>query len=134
MQQVLPKYNVFITYQDVDDAGVVYFANYFNYAEKARSMALYSVFNSINFVNNNKWAIKNTVANYYYPAKIQNTIQVTTEIVKVNLASVQIKHNFFVNSLCIATIDLLLLSINNNLKPTKICKKIMQVLQQYKQT
>lgn len=134
MQKLLPKYSVFITYQDVDDAGVVYFANYFNYAEKARSIALHSVFNNINFVNNNKWAIKNTLANYYHPAKLQNTIEITTEIVKINLASLQIKHNFFVNNTCIACIDLLLLSINSNLKPTKICKQVMQVLQQYKQT
>jgi acyl-CoA thioesterase FadM len=43
------KYKIYITYQDVDVAGVVYFANYFNYAEKARSLFIKEIFGSILF-------------------------------------------------------------------------------------
>ncbi len=123
--------NIYISYQDVDVAGVVYFANYFNYGEKARAVFLKETFGEINFLKGFAWAVKDIKARYLKPAKLGDTVVVNTVIDKINYASVLFKHIFVVNNMVIAEMDVLVLSIDSNLKPAKISKEILDVFKNF---
>jgi acyl-CoA thioester hydrolase len=122
------KYKIYITYQDVDVAGVVYFANYFNYAEKARSLFIKEIFGSILFSKDHNWAVKSTQMEYLKPAKLQDNLIVETNIVDLKLASFVFEQKFSVDDNLIGIMKTHLLSIDSNLKPIRIPNEKVEIL------
>jgi acyl-CoA thioester hydrolase len=116
----LLTYSVDITYQDTDIAGVVYFANYLNYAEKGRSKLLKGLFGKTKFSDNQNWAVKSTNINYFRPTKIDDTLVVRTKIKELKKASLVFLHEMFVGETMVAVNEIHLLCIDENLRPTKI--------------
>ncbi|MDR0483818.1 MAG: acyl-CoA thioesterase [Alphaproteobacteria bacterium] len=121
-------YKVDITYQDTDIAGVVYFANYFNYAEKGRSKLLKTLFGKTKFDGEQNWAVRSTSINYFIPAKIDDTLVVKTSIKELKKASVIFLHEMFVDNNLVAANETHLLSIGSDLKPTRINSEIFEKL------
>lgn len=122
------KYKIYITYQDVDVAGVVYFANYFNYAEKARSLFIKEIFGSIIFDKHHNWAVKSTQMEYLKPAKLQDNLVIETKIVDLKLASFVFEQKFSVEDSVMGIMKTHLLSIDSNLKPIRIPNEKVEIL------
>ncbi len=116
----IPQFTTEITYQDVDVAGVVYFANYFNYAEKARSIFIKTLFGSIRLNDTQNWAVKSTSAEYLYPAKLDDTIIVETMVEDLKMASFVFIQKLFVNNMLSCIVRTHILSINQQGKPIRI--------------
>ena len=81
-----------IYYEDTDLAGIVYYANYFKFIERARTEML----NDAN-VNQNEmlksgyyFVVKNLKADYIKPAHFEDSLTVVTEIEKINNASINL--------------------------------------------
>ena len=81
-----------IYYEDTDLAGIVYYANYLKFIERARTEML----NDAN-VNQNEmlksgyyFVVKNLQANYLKPAYFEDSLNVVTEIEKINNASINL--------------------------------------------
>lgn len=125
------QYNIYITYQDVDVAGVVYFANYFNYAEKARSVFINQIFGSILFNDDHHWAVKSTSMEYLKPAKLQDNLIVVTSIADLKLASFVFEQKFMIENNTIGVMKTHLLSMNASNKPVRIPKDKMDILKKY---
>ncbi|MCL2567646.1 MAG: acyl-CoA thioesterase [Alphaproteobacteria bacterium] len=120
-------FSVDITYQDTDIAGVVYFANYLNYAERGRSKLLKNLFGKIKFSGQN-WAVRSTSINYYSPAKIDDTLVVKTSIKELKKASLVFLHEMYVGETLAAANEIHLLSIGEDLKPERISPEIFEKL------
>lgn len=102
-----------IYYEDTDLAGIVYYANYFKFIERARTEML----NDAN-VNQNEmlksvyyFVVKNLKADYLKPAYFEDSLNVVTEIEKINNASINLIQTIVRSndSLFIASVRLALL-------------------------
>lgn len=78
--------NVRIYYEDTDVAGVVYYANYLRYLERARTEWLRAAGYELDHIQNALRAVfvvKRVEADYHLPAKLGDIITVTCEPSKV---------------------------------------------------
>jgi acyl-CoA thioester hydrolase len=86
----MSKLNIRIYYEDTDAGGVVYYANYLKYIERARSEMLRELGFEQDQVENDFgviFVVRSVVANYFNPAKFNEIIEVRTDIKMIRKAS-----------------------------------------------
>ncbi len=86
---------VTINFEDTDAAGVVYYANYLAYMERARNAYLRSLGLSLSSVrdeHNVVFVVKEACVQYYQPARLDDVIRVTLKVDEVRGASVRFVH------------------------------------------
>ena len=117
------KYITRIYYEDTDAAGVVYYANYLKFLERARTDAI----TSLDFSNNKlveKFGIfiivKSCNLNFLRPAKLEDNLDIISKVIEVKNVSIKMKQNIFVNDSMIVEAEILLASVNNEGKPSKL--------------
>ena len=91
------KYTTKIYYEDTDAGGVVYYANYFKFIERARSEMIYDLL-SINLSDLKRdfdilFVVKKLTAEFHKPIKFEDKIDVITNIIRKTPVSK--KSNFF---------------------------------------
>ena len=117
------KSNFKIYYEDTDSGGVVYYANYLKFLERARTDAI----TSLDFSNNkliNEYGIyiivKSCNINFHKPAKLEDNLNIISKILEVKNVSIKMKQNIFVNNNMIVDAEILLASVNKEGKPSKL--------------
>lgn len=79
-----------VYYEDTDAAGVVYYANYLKYAERARSELLRQMGTDNSTLLRQHgivFVVKDCAVNYHEPARLDDALQVHTRILKIGGAS-----------------------------------------------
>ena len=116
-------YNFKVYYEDTDAGGVVYYANYLKFLERARTDAI----TSLDFSNNKlveKFGIfiivKSCNLNFLRPAKLEDNLDIISKVIEVKNVSIKMKQNIFVNDSMIVEAEILLASVNNEGKPSKL--------------
>ena len=77
------KYKFKIYYEDTDSGGIVYYANYLKYLERARSEAIYSLgLTNTNLKKNHDTLIivKSCNIEYKKPAKFEDELEIISSI------------------------------------------------------
>ncbi len=117
------KSNFKIYYEDTDSGGLVYYANYLKFLERARTDAI----TSLDFSNNkliNEYGIyiivKSCNINFHKPAKLEDYLNIISKILEVKNVSIKMKQNIFVNNNMIVDAEILLASVNKEGKPSKL--------------
>ena len=117
------KSNFKVYYEDTDSGGVVYYANYLKFLERARTDAI----TSLNFSNKNlieKFGIyiivKSCNLNFHKPAKLEDNLNIISKVLEVKNVSIRMKQNIFVNDSMIVEAEILLASVDENGKPSKL--------------
>ena len=112
-----------VYYEDTDAGGVVYYANYLKFLERARTDAI----SSLDFSNNKlieKFGIfiivKSCNLNFLRPAKLEDNLDIISKVIEVKNVSIKMKQNIFVNDSMIVEAEILLASVNNEGKPSKL--------------
>ena len=112
-----------VYYEDTDIGGVVYYANYLKFLERARTDAI----TSLDFSNNKlveKFGIfiivKSCNLNFLRPAKLEDNLDIISKVIEVKNVSIKMKQNIFVNDSMIVEAEILLASVNNEGKPSKL--------------
>ena len=112
-----------IYYEDTDAGGVVYYANYLKFLERARTDAI----SSLDFSNNKlveKFGIfiivKSCNLNFLRPAKLEDNLDIISKVIEVKNVSIKMKQSIFVNDSMIVEAEILLASVNNEGKPSKL--------------
>ena len=84
------SYKFKVYYEDTDFAGIVYYANYFKFIERARSEAIEFVgIDQLDLKNKEMFFIvKKLDANFIKSAKFNDTLIAKTRVKKVSIASV----------------------------------------------
>ena len=86
----MSKLSIRIYYEDTDAGGVVYYANYLKYIERARSEMLRELGFEQDQIEKDfgvLFVVRSMMANYLNPAKFNDLIDVQTEIKTVGKAS-----------------------------------------------
>ena len=123
-----------VYYEDTDAGGVVYYANYLKYVERARTEYLRELgFEQINLLENYGmvFIVKSVEANYLSPAFLDDLIEVETVIEKVNHASLIFTQkivNIDKSTVLFNAIIKVVSVFNNNLKPCALPQEILEKL------
>ena len=123
--------DVRIYYEDTDSGGVVYYANYLKYCERGRTEYLRQLgFNQDELMQQNiVFAVRKATIDYKLPARLDDTIQVITEIDKLKKASIIFKQTIKRDNDIICQAQVVIACLNaKQFSPTAIPSSIMSQL------
>ena len=116
-------YNTKVYYEDTDAAGIVYYANYLKFLERARSEAIYSI-----GLTNKKLLsdhgtiiiVKSCNIDYKKPAKFEDSLEIISEIKTISKSSFTMDQIIKRNEEIISEAETVLVTINTEGKPIRI--------------
>ena len=126
------KFNVKIYYEDTDSGGVVYYANYLKFLERARSETLYSLdFTNSGLLENHGilLIVKSCNIEYKKPAKFEDKLEIISEVLTFTKTSFIMKQEIMRKDEKISTAEIHLVAVDKNGKPKKIPKELKEKLQ-----
>ena len=127
-------YKLKVYYEDTDSGGVVYYANYLKFLERARTEALYSIGYSNKKIKDQFESliiVKSCNIEYKKPAYLEDELLVRSFVKSIT------KTSFFMNQIITKDNDIIvevqvhLVFINNKGKPTKIPDEIYSKFKPY---
>lgn len=122
-----------IYYEDTDAGGIVYYANYLKYAERARTEFLRHLgINQEEMLKNLSlgFVVRYCNINYKSPAKLDDALNITCKITELKGASLKMEQKLYKEDtvICEIEIGLVFLSLPS-MRPTKIPTEISSLLQ-----
>ena len=125
------EYFVKVYYEDTDSGGVVYYANYLKFIERARTSLIQELGFSLLSLSKNfdsHFVVKNIKCDYIQSAKLEDELTVKTKILNIKNASFQLEQNIFREKDIIFHSKVLLVNINSSGKPIKIPETLLSLL------
>ena len=126
------KFNVKIYYEDTDSGGVVYYANYLKFLERARSETLYSLdFTNSGLLENYGilLIVKSCNIEYKKPAKFEDKLEIISEVLTFTKTSFIMKQDIMRKDEIISVAEIHLVAVDKKGKPKKIPEELKQKLQ-----
>ena len=117
------SFAVKVYYEDTDVGGVVYYANYLKFLERARSEAIYS----LGYTNSSileKYGIllivKSCNIDYKKPAKFEDILEIISEVKSFSKTSFIMSQIILRENKIISSAEVHLVAVDKNGKPSKI--------------
>ncbi len=126
------NFTVKIYYEDTDSGGVVYYANYLKFLERARSEAIYSLgFTNLSLLEkyNILLIVKSCNIEYKKPAKFEDILDINSEVISLTKTSFKMKQNILRKGELITEANVHLVVVNKNGKPSKIPNELKKYLE-----
>ena len=121
------EYKFKIYYEDTDAGGVVYYANYLKFIERART----EIIKSLGFSNTNLrekfnllFIVKYCNINYRKPAKLEDELIVFTSVVSLSKTSLVMKQDVKRHADLVAEAEVCLVAVDMKGKPKKIPEEL----------
>ena len=117
------KYKFKIYYEDTDSGGIVYYANYLKYLERARSEAIYSLgLTNTNLQKDHDTLIivKSCNIEYKKPAKFEDELEIISSILSKTRSSFTMLQIIKKNEEIISEATVQLVTVNKEGTPIKI--------------
>jgi len=126
------NFTVKVYYEDTDAGGVVYYANYLKFLERARSEAIYSLgYSNSDLLNKHGilLIVKSCNIEYKKPAKFEDILDLISEITSFTKTSFLMKQTILRNNELISEAVIHLVSVDKNGKPSKIPDELKHKLE-----
>ena len=126
------QFKVKVYYEDTDAGGVVYYANYLKYLERARTEAISSIGetnNSIFDKYNILIIVKSCNIEYKKPAKLEDNLEVLSKIVSSTKTSFVMSQNIYKDKEIISEAEVRLVCVDKKGKPSMIPDSLKKLLQ-----
>ena len=133
----MPKnfnHKIKVYYEDTDAGGVVYYANYLKYLERARTEALIKIGLSNLKIRDNFKAliiVKSCNIDYKKSAYLEDELNIKSYILSLTKTSFVMSQTIIKNKLVIVEAKIHLVFVNEKAKPTKIPKLIVDKFKPY---
>ena len=117
------KHIIKIYYEDTDSGGVVYYANYLKYLERARSEAIYSLGLSNSILQKDYGTliiVKFCNIKYKKPAKFEDELEVMSSVISKTRTSFSMLQIIKRQEETISEAEVQLVTVNKDGKPIKI--------------
>jgi acyl-CoA thioester hydrolase len=121
-----------VYYEDTDSGGVVYYANYLKFMERARTEYLRDLGfeqDQLRQYENVLFAVRSINVNYYKPARFNELLEVTARVVEIKKASMLFEQSIVRSAdrqlLCDGSVRIASLSADS-FKPCAIPKTILE--------
>lgn len=117
------KFKTKVYYEDTDAGGVVYYANYLKFIERARTNLIQGLgfsLKSLSETYDSHFIVKNIHCNYIQSAKLEDELTIQTNFIEIKKASFELEQNIFKDDKVIFESKVLMVNINSSGKPIKI--------------
>jgi len=122
------EYKTRVYYAETDAAGIVYYANYFRFAEAARCEVFrdlgYGGAGLEGFEHARGFAVVEANAKYKAPARLDDELLIKTSVVELGGASMKMKQDIYRGEQLLVDISITLVCFNDDLKSTRIPQEI----------
>lgn len=112
-----------VYYEDTDAAGIVYYANYLRFAERARSEMLRGLGFSqarLRGEEGRGFAVRRCTADYLLPARLDDLVTVETRVTGVGAAALGLEQRIRRDRQSLVVIDILLACIGREGRPRRL--------------
>ena len=126
------KFNIKVYYEDTDAGGVVYYANYLKFLERARSEAIHSLgFSNKGLLENHGilLIVKSCNIQYKQPAQLEDLLEISSEATSFTKTSILMKQLIIKNKDIISEAEVHLVAVDKKGKPTKIPDQLKRKLE-----
>jgi acyl-CoA thioester hydrolase len=123
------QYRVY--YEDTDAGGVVYYANYLKFAERARTELLRDKDIIQTELADQKgifFVVRHASLDLLKPARLDDLLTVSTKVVKIGGASITMKQTISAHDVDLAIINVKIACVNTDFSPTRLPNQIKYVL------
>jgi acyl-CoA thioester hydrolase len=120
-----------VYYEDTDAAGIVYYANYLKFAERARTELLRSLGienRALQQSDGIVFAVRRVAAEYLRPARLDDLLEIRTRITEVRGASIHAEQDVLRDGREIAKLTLTLACVAASGRPARLPDRVVQVL------
>lgn len=125
-------FNYRVYYEDTDAAGVVYYANYLKFYERARSDFLRELnISQSNLANDQKiiFVVRKCQIEYHFPARLDDMLAVEVKISEINKVSLTMIQKITKSSQLISELTVELVCLNSQtFKPTRLPKNLLDLI------
>ena len=128
------NHKIKVYYEDTDAGGVVYYANYLKYLERARTEALIKIgLSNLKIKDNFKALIivKSCNINYKKSAYLEDQLNIKSFILSLTKTSFLMSQTIFKNKILIVEAKIHLVFVNEKGKPIKIPKLVVDKFKPY---
>jgi acyl-CoA thioester hydrolase len=124
------SYLLRVYYEDTDLAGIVYYANYLKFIERARSEMLKKAnVNQIDLIKRGYFFVVTSLkADYLKPAYFEDSLKVITEVTKIKGASIILQQTIFRSEKVLFEASIRLALIDKSGKAARLPANIRQLL------
>ena len=122
-------HQVKVYYEDTDAGGVVYYANYLKFLERARTEALFSIGLSNTKIKKKFGAliiVKSCNIEYKKSARLEDELNIESHIISLKKTSLIMKQLIMLEKKLITDAEIHLVFVNSEGKPEKIPDKIIK--------
>ncbi len=125
------KFKTKVYYEDTDSGGVVYYANYLKFIERARTNLIQELGFSLKSLSEQydcHFVVKNIKCNYIQSAKLEDELIIQTKFIDIKKVSFELEQNIYKCDRVIFKSKVLMVNINLSGKPIKIPDSLSSVI------
>ncbi len=126
------QFNYRIYYEDTDAGGVVYYANYLKFFERARTDFLRNIGISqaiLAQIENIIFVVKRCTIEYHHPARLDDEINVSVKIKEIHKVSLTMTQEITKSAQLIAQLEVQIVCLNQqNFKLTRLPQKLIDLI------
>ncbi len=127
------SFKIRVYYEDTDAAGIVYYANYLKFAERARTEMLRDYGADHSMLQKRlglAFVVKRCAANYRSPARLDDLLDIQTKIKRIGGASVDLEQDVFLDDQLLVSLDVRLALLDAMMKPARLPELLNAALRQ----
>lgn len=117
------SFQIRVYYEDTDAAGIVYYANYLNFAERARTEMLRDHDADHGMLREKlglTFVVKRCTIDYHRPARLDDLLDIWTETRKIGAASLELDQRVYLDGHLLVAIDVRLALLDEAMKPARL--------------
>ena len=117
------EFKLKIYYEDTDSGGVVYYANYLKFTERARTSLINDLGFSLKKLSEDYdclFIVKKMNCDYLHSARLEDELIVQSKFLKINNASFDLEQNILRNDQIIFTSEITMVCVSSLGQPKKI--------------
>ncbi len=131
MSKNIHNFPIRIYYEDTDTAGVVYYANYLKFAERARTEALReSGIEQASLFSEHKigFVVRRCVVDFFKPAKLDDLLTIETKLNDINKVSMSMTQTIKYGKEKLVVLEVKLALVDQNMKLAKIPEFVQKAI------
>lgn len=124
-------WNVRVYYEDTDAGGIVYYANYLKFFERARTEWLRSMQLEQHVLlqeHDILFVVKNVSSDYHAPAKLDDVLKLTLSIEKMGRASIQFLQQAWCGERLLNTARVKIACVSSDLRPCSMPAPVIETI------
>jgi acyl-CoA thioester hydrolase len=129
------RWPVRVYYEDTDAAGIVYYANYLKFAERARTELMREAGSSHGDMIENfdtAFAVSRCEVDYLKPARLDDLLRVETRVLEVGAAVVRLDQRVFRADDLLAQLNIRIACLNRKGRPQRLPEPVRAALTAYR--